>query len=87
LERYVFTDLHETYFCEFPHFLQEWILRLKYTHPTYWIRPVEWTAENIAHLQKVNNKFTHAVDFWLDNIITGFIIEFAVDTAKSYTTA
>jgi hypothetical protein len=32
-------------------------------------------------------KFTHVADFWLDNIITGFIIEFAVDTAKSYTIA
>jgi hypothetical protein len=27
------------------------------------------------------------VDFWLDNIIAGFITEFAVDTAKSYTVA
>ena len=35
LERYVFTDINETHFYEFPHFLQEWILRLKYTHPTY----------------------------------------------------
>ena len=28
LERYVFTDLHETFFYEFPHFQQEWIMRL-----------------------------------------------------------
>jgi hypothetical protein len=27
------------------------------------------------------------VDFWLDNIIAGFIIEFTVNTSKSYTTA
>jgi hypothetical protein len=45
---------------------------------------VEWTAENIARLERVNNKFTSAVDFWLDSITTGFIIEFVVDTAKSY---
>jgi hypothetical protein len=32
----------------------------------------------------VNNKFTHAVDFWLDNIVVGYITEFAVDTSKSY---
>jgi hypothetical protein len=32
----------------------------------------------------VNNKFTHAVDFWLDSIVAGFITEFVVDTAKSY---
>jgi hypothetical protein len=27
------------------------------------------------------------VDFWLDNIIAGFITEFAVDTLKSYIVA
>jgi hypothetical protein len=26
----------------------------------------------------------HALDFWLDNIVAGFIIEFTVDTTKSY---
>jgi hypothetical protein len=25
-----------------------------------------------------------AVDFWLDNIVAGFITKFVVDTAKSY---
>jgi hypothetical protein len=35
----------------------------------------------------VNNKFTHAVDFWLDNIVAGFMIEFVVDTVKSYSVA
>jgi hypothetical protein len=48
LERYVFTDLHEAFFCYFPELLQEWILRLKDNHPTNRIRPVEWTTENIA---------------------------------------
>jgi hypothetical protein len=32
----------------------------------------------------VNNKFTRVVDFWLDSIVAGFIIEFEVDTMKSY---
>jgi hypothetical protein len=35
----------------------------------------------------VNNKFTCAVDFWLDSIVVGFITEFAVDTVKSYSAA
>jgi hypothetical protein len=34
----------------------------------------------------VNNKFTRAIDFWLDNIVADFITEFAIDTAKSYST-
>jgi hypothetical protein len=32
----------------------------------------------------VNNKFTHVLDFWLNGIVAGFIIEFTVDTVKSY---
>jgi hypothetical protein len=28
----------------------------------------------------------HVLDFWLDNIVPGFIIEFVVDTSKSSTT-
>jgi hypothetical protein len=83
----VFTDLHEAYFCLFPELLQEWILRLKYTHMTNHIRTVVWTTKNIVRLERVNKKFMHAVDFWLDNITAGFIIEFVVDTMKSYTFA
>jgi hypothetical protein len=41
----------------------------------------------ITHLQQVDNKFTRVVDFWLDNIVAGFITEFAVDTVKSYNAA
>jgi hypothetical protein len=40
----------------------------------------------ITQLQQVNNKFTRAVDLWLDNIVAGFITEFAVETTNSYTT-
>jgi len=36
-------------------------------------------------LERVNNKFTCAVEFWLDNITLGFITEFVVDTKNSYT--
>jgi hypothetical protein len=49
-----------------------------------WIRQLEWTSVQIEQLQQVNNKFTRAVDFWLDSIVAGFITEFAVDTVKSY---
>jgi hypothetical protein len=41
----------------------------------------------IVQLQEVNNKFMHAVDLWLDNIVAGLITEFAVDTTKSYSAA
>jgi hypothetical protein len=29
LEKYVFNDLHEVFFCDLPHVLKEWIKRLK----------------------------------------------------------
>jgi hypothetical protein len=87
LEKYVFTDLHEVFFCDFPHLLQEWILRLKYNHATNQIRQLEWNPVQIVQLQQVNNKFTRVVDFWLDSIVAGFITEFAVDTTKSYNAA
>jgi hypothetical protein len=76
--------LHEVFFCDFPHILQEWIKILKDNHPTNQIRQLEWNPEEIVQLQQVDNKFTRAVDFWLDNIVAGFITEFAVDTMKSY---
>jgi hypothetical protein len=82
----MFSDLHEVFFCDFPHLLQEWLLRLKENHPTNRIRQLEWNPVEITQLQQVNNKFTRAVDFWLDSIVAGFITEFAVDTTKSYTT-
>jgi hypothetical protein len=60
-------------------------LSLKDTCPNNRIMLVEWTAENITRLERVNNKFTCVMDFWLDNITTGFVIEFAINTMKSYT--
>jgi hypothetical protein len=32
-------------------------------------------------------KFTRTMYLWIDNIVEGFIIEFAVDTVKSYSAA
>jgi hypothetical protein len=51
------------------------------------IRQLDWTPVQVEQLQQVNNKFTRAVDFWLDSIVAGFITEFVVDTTKSYSTA
>jgi hypothetical protein len=63
LDKYVFSDLHEVFFCDFPHVLQEWILRLKYNHVTNWIRQLEWNPVEIMQLQQVDNKFTRTSRF------------------------
>jgi hypothetical protein len=52
LEKYVFTDLHEVFFCDFPHLLQEWILRLKDNHAMNWIRQLEWTPYRLSSYNK-----------------------------------
>jgi hypothetical protein len=87
LDKYVFTDLHKVFFYDFPHLLQEWMLRLKDNHATNRIRKIDWTPVQIEQLQQVNNKFTRAVHFWLDSIMAGFITKFVVDTVKSYIAA
>jgi len=33
MDKYVFNDLHEVFFRDFPHVLQEWILWFKDNHP------------------------------------------------------
>jgi hypothetical protein len=48
LDKYVFSDLHEVFFYGFPHLLQEWLLRLKYNHPTNRIRNMEWNPVEIV---------------------------------------
>jgi hypothetical protein len=47
LDKYVFTDLHEVFFYDFSHLLQEWILRLKDNHTTNQIRHLDWTPVQI----------------------------------------
>jgi hypothetical protein len=47
LEKYLFIDLHEVFFYDFLHLLQEWILRLKDNHATNWIRQLDWTPVQI----------------------------------------
>jgi hypothetical protein len=48
MDKYVFSDLHEVFLCDFPHVLLEWIKGLKYNHPTNWIRKLEWNPQDIT---------------------------------------
>jgi hypothetical protein len=80
----VFSNFHEVFLYNFMYVLQEWILRLKDNHATNQIKQLEWNPLEITQLQQVDNKFTRVVDLSLDGIVSGFIIEFVVDTVKSY---
>jgi hypothetical protein len=43
-----------------------------------------WTPKLVRKLNFVSNKTSHIVYFWLDNILGGYITEFAVDCTQSY---
>jgi nucleoid-associated protein YejK len=48
LDKYMFSDLHEVFFCDFPYLLQDWLLRLKENHPKNKIRQLEWNPVEIV---------------------------------------
>ena len=45
------------------------------------------TPELIQELQETDNKASRAVEVRLDNILEGYITEFAIDTNKSFSEA
>ena len=49
--------------------------------------PIVWTPELVQILEASKDNIAYDVDHWLDHIIGGFVIEFAVDTSVSYNKA
>ena len=45
---------------------------------------VEWSAQLISEITSVSNPISRAVDFWVDNILQGYITEFAVENITAY---
>lgn len=43
-----------------------------------------WTPELVRHLKGSENKVAKTVDYWIDNILGGFINEFVIDMFVSY---
>ena len=46
--------------------------------------PIVWTPELVHRLEALEDNIMCVVDHWLDQIIGGFVTEFAVDTSVSY---
>jgi hypothetical protein len=85
MQRYVYTDLHEIFFGEFPIILTEWLERLVEKEGRYRAAsPRNWTHKLVRKMNYVSNPTTPAVDFWLDNILRGYIRKFAVDCIQLY---
>jgi len=88
LQRYIFSDIHEVFFTTFPTELHAWLSILAENKTsTCSDRPAEWTPEAIQRLKKTDNSISRVVDFWLNNLLEGFITEFVVDTLKAYNKA
>lgn len=50
-------------------------------------KPIVWTLEPVCRIEATDNKIARAIDHWLNQLIGGFIIEFAIDTTMSYNEA
>jgi hypothetical protein len=48
------------------------------------VAPRNWTPELVRQLNSVSNKTSREIDFWLNNILGGYIMEFAIDCTHSY---
>lgn len=48
---------------------------------------MQWNQIVVQRLKNTNNVVSRAVDFWLTNLLSGFITEFTVDTVKTYSEA
>ena len=73
---------------EFPIFLHEWLSRLATRKTNFQRREVvEWNGQLVHEITSVSNTISRGVDFWVDNILEGYITKFLVDTITSYSEA
>ena len=88
LDDYIYSDIHEILFVEFPILLHEWLVGLASRWTNYQTREItEWSDQLIQEVTRVSNIVSRAVDFWVDCILQGYITEFAKDTITSYSEA
>jgi len=68
--------------------LYDWITRLADSQGRSKIDQSKvWASELVHKLEASEDNIVWVVDHWLDCIIEGFIIEFAIDTTVSYSEA
>jgi hypothetical protein len=88
IQKYVYTNLHEICFSEFPIIAMDWLeILVENTRRYQDAGPRNWTRELVIKLNYVSNNTSHVVDFWLDSILGGHITDFAIDCTISYNVA
>jgi len=71
-------EIHEIFFASFPSELYEWITKLADSQGGCRLdKPIVWTSELVHRLEALEYKIVRVVNHWLNQIIRGFITEFA----------
>ena len=88
LDGYIYSDIHEIFFAEFPIVLHKWLSILETRQKKFQRREaVEWNDQLVHEITSLSNTIFKVVDFWVDSILQGYITEFAVETITSYSEA
>ena len=81
----MYTKIHESFFESFPFEFYQWIAKLTDNQGRCRLnKPIVWTPQLVPRLEASEDKIACVVDYLLNQIIGGFIIEFVVDTSVSY---
>ena len=88
VEKYIYSDIHEIFFAEFPFILHEWLSSLERRKTNFQRRAaVEWNDKLVRKVTSVSKTISRAIDFWVDSILQGYITEFVVEAITSYSEA
>lgn len=78
MDRYLYTEIHKIFFYTFPIELYEWIIKLADDQGRWRLDgPIVWTPELVWRLESSEIKIARTIDNWLDQVIEGFVTEFA----------
>ena len=70
VDEYIYYDIHEVFFVEFPIILHEWFSRLTTRQTNFQRREViEWSDQLVHEVTRVSNDISRVFDFWVDNIL------------------
>jgi hypothetical protein len=85
MQRYVYTKLHEIFFGEFSIILTNWLEILVENTGRYRdVASRNWNPKLVRQMNSVSNPTTRAIYFSLDNILGGYITEFAIYFTQLY---
>jgi hypothetical protein len=85
MKRYLYTELHDIFFGNFPIILTKWLeILVENTGRYRTFVPRNSNPELVRKLNYVSNNTSCANDFWLSSILVGYIVKFAIDCTQSY---